>query len=306
MDKCDNLLQNWEFNKAKVLVAGDTPNKSVHIPFCRNSYHEVIYCNPYNDEDINETVTLTDLNSLGVIKNINTLNDWLREKDSITRGIYAKTIGTIGNSIIRDDLIAMKDRIIRDESSRVHTIPSATVGGKRVTLRDHLQLGDTEAALVYIKTIINDYYNDNDIVWSKDIDRLISAATGALRDTFSLISSPVDRAYEVKPVYTEELSYEQTADGVNAWKRMFDELTGKAPPTVMSIIFSEGEPILTDVDKSIVTDITSCPLNFLNYPELITRLSERICSFVSVESIADSYRRGSPMTHCPTTGKLLY
>ena len=199
----------------------------------------------------------------------------------------------------------MKDRIILDEASQVD---SAT-GCKRVTLRDHLQRGNIDQALVYIKTIIDDYYNDNYIVWSKDIDRLISAATGALRDTFSLISSsPIDPAYDVKPVFTEELSVDQTADGVNAWKRILDELTGKdkASPTVMSINFSDGEPILNDVDKSIITDITTCPPNFLNYPELITRLSERICSFVSVASIAKSYRRGRPMTHCPSTGKLLY
>ena len=214
-------------------------------------------------------------------------------------------IGTIGNSIIRDDLLAMKDRIILDESGRVDT----ATGGKRETLRDHLQRGNIDQALVYIKTIIDDYYTDNDIIWCKDIDRLISAATGALRNTFSLISSsPVDRAYDVKPVFTEELSYEQTADGVNAWKRMLDELTGKhkAPPTVMSINFAEGDPILANVDKSVITDITTCPLNFLNYPELITRLSERICSFVSVASIVKSYRRGRPMTHCPSTGKFVY
>jgi hypothetical protein len=52
---------------------------------------------------------------------------------------------------------------------------------------------------------------------------------------------------------------------------------------VPQILVDECEPILVGVEKSIVDDITSCPLRILNYPQIKAKLKSRLSNFMGVK-----------------------
>ena len=293
VDRCDGLLAEWTFDKVEVLVIGHGANKSVHVPFCRNSPHETVYTIDASHEDISELITMEELNSIATIQAISTLADWQDKQALIAKGIYAKTVGTVGDAKIRDDLIAMKSRIIRDEASKVTTLTSTEI-------RDFLVVGDTTSALAVSKRLITSYYAGSSLSWAGEIDRLISAATGALRSAFGVVSNAVDRAAVMSAAPTEDVPLEE-ADGGSSWAQTMSECIILLTPGVMAINFADGSPILQAVEKNILSDITTCPLNFLNYPDLVSQLAARFCSVVSVDAIAMSAQAGSPMTECPLT-----
>jgi hypothetical protein len=66
-------------------------------------------------------------------------------------------------------------------------------------------------------------------------------------------------------------------------------------------LIKAGNPILSGVDKNIANDIYDCPLNLLNYPELVTLLKDRIDHAISLRALKDSYDSGNPIISSPMT-----
>jgi hypothetical protein len=130
---------------------------------------------------------------------------------------------------------------------------------------------------------------------------------GALSSTFDLsgISSAIRgdrarRALVATPVPTDETPI-TTDKTIPIAIEPFECPITVDNETDVVLLIKAGNPILSGVDKNIANDIYDCPLNLLNYPELVTLLKERIDHAISLRALKDSYDSGNPIISSPMT-----
>lgn len=59
---------------------------------------------------------------------------------------------------------------------------------------------------------------------------------------------------------------------------------------VPQILVDECQPILVGLEKAVVSDITSCPLRILNYPDVKAKLKSRLSNFIGVKYADKFYK----------------
>jgi len=247
-------------------------------------------------------VTATDLEVPRKIAEIATIADFDAAFPSLERAVIAATMGSTGDPSLRDSLLAMKARIqradahVKSQSDAVTTLNAA--------------LDDEDQAIAAARQVTTEYYcpagseEDPDApTWSARIARLVSMTEGALRGSFDLsgISAAIRgdrarRAQTAAPVSVAAVT-ESTQIASFVCPITFDTETD------VVLLVADGPPLLADVDKNITKAVCDCPLNLLNYPELVTALKDRLDHPVSLHAFKAAHDVGpfaeSPMTRRP-------
>jgi len=286
---------------AHLINTGGEVNMSVTCPFTRNSPHTVYLYDQTKEKRLATSVTAEDLAIVGRLREINTVADYEAAAASLEKAVIAATMGTTGDPALRDALLAMKARIMRAEARAKGD--SDTVRALTAALSEK----NMGRAVSLAHTLTREYYGtdteDPDAkTWSARISRLISMTEGALRGTFDLsgISAAIrgDRARraplaQAAPAEAAPLSAADTA--------AFECPITCDVETDVALLVADGEPLLTDVDKDIANNLYDCPLNLLNYPELVTALKERLDHPVSLRALKEAYDTGHPFEMSPMT-----
>lgn len=322
VEACDRILPtDWHFASVRVLLVhtGGAVNLSVSCPFTRNSPHTV---HQITEGDGLNLATATQLMAvspemlelLGRLDSINNLRDW---SDALAAGlepvIIARTMGRTGDPTLRDKLLALKARIQR--TAAVSKGASTTV----TALRGALEANQEHAALELAAALTEEYYSDDDLSWSGQLNRLVSMCEGALRGTFDLSningaiqSDRARRALTVvaTPTTSAELSEPVSVSGDSeegTGATFVCPITLDAESDVVLMIAADTHPILGDgLDKDAVTAMANCPLYIFRHPEVLERLKARVDHPLSLRALKEAEGTGglaeSPLTRRPLLG----
>lgn len=200
--------------------------------------------------------------------------------------IIAINMGREGNPELKNQLVAMKTRLVKELSKKL---------GKKMNyserVREQLQQGNVEAALEMVTNMAEKYFAESGTgELETKINYLISLC-GDMRGQYSVgeiksnkmktataaVEGKIDQSVEV-----EDLSKNPIECPI-----ILDE-------DVPQILVDECEPFLLGVEKAIVDDINACPLRILNYPDLKAKFKGRLSTFTGVK-YSDKLRK-NPFT----------
>lgn len=319
VDACDSILpSDWHFASVRVLLVntGGTINLSVSCPFTRNSPHTVHQLTNGTGLNLSEATQLTTvspdmLELLNRLDSIHCLSDW---SEALAAGleqvIIARTMGKTGDPTLRDKLLALKARIQR--TAALSKGASETV----VALRGALEANNERVALDLAATLTEEYYGDDDLSWSGQLNRLVSMCEGALRGTFDLsnVAGAIqsDRARRAAtaapaPTTSAELSEPMVMGDFTSASTFVCPITLDTESDVVLMIAADTHPILGDgLDKDAVTAMANCPLNIFRHPEVLERLKARVDHPLSLRALKEAEGTGglaeSPLTRRPLLG----
>jgi hypothetical protein len=314
VDRCANYVStDWRFESVTAHLIGHrhSVNMSVTCPFTRNSPHTIYtyYSDSAYERQQATLVTQSDLDSLQLIKKIKTIEEFIAAADAIERTVIARTMGTMGDPSLRDEILAMKKRAIAAEARVLGASDAVT------SLEAALGTGDTRAALVAARTITAEYYDAIDAVnvdggsWSARLNRLVSMCEGALRSTFDLSnlgaaikSDRVRRAAlaTAAPTAAAPLTESSTADASVA-PTFTCPITWDDERDIVLLTVSEGSSVLAGLDKDVVNNLIDCPLNALNYPDVVERIKGKLDHPVSLRAYRASALSDNPIEVSPFT-----
>lgn len=311
VDAAGRLLGNdWAFASVTVHLChtGGTVNMSVSCPFTRASPHTVHLYEPANGYTAKTvtSVTAADLETLTLVGSLRTIPEFMAAAPALERVLIARTMGTNGDPTLRDSLLAMKRRLIAADAATKGSSPLVT------QLTDALAAGDHAAALQAADGLTVEYYDDTDDVdagtWSARFNRLLSMAEGALRGTFDLsnLSGAIrgDRARRAAaaPVAVATAVPETGGDTGGGAAPFVCPITLEAGGDTVLLIADVAEPLLGGgLDKDIVNDLVSCPLNLFKYPDLVRTLLDRLDHPISLAALKEAEDAGAPIATSPLT-----
>ena len=194
-------------------------------------------------------------------------------------------MGKDGNIPLKNQLLVMRKRLVQELSKKKQD------KDLNITIRTHLTEGKLEEALALAKNLTENYLKDN---ISSELEKKIShliGLCGDLRGKYDLNqikSNKMDHA-----VRAEEGELNQQAELAELSQNPI-ECPIILDQDVPQILIDECEPLLVGLEKSIVDDITSCPLRLLNYPEVKAKLKSRLSNFIGVK-FADKFMK-NPFT----------
>ena len=305
IDRCAAVLgPAWRFVHVDVhlINTGGKVNMSVSCAFTRVSPHSVYCYNRQNDYKPVQQVAVseTDVDTLRQIDKIVTVVDYEAHAAAIERAVVAQTMGTTGAPSLRDAILAMKKRIVAKQALVLGKSESATA------LAAALNAGNVDSALVLASQMHNEYYNEEP-GWSASISRLVSMCEGALRGTFDLsaignaiASDRVRRAGTVAPV-----AMPAVIEQVDVATTSFVCPITLDDAADVILLVADGAPILEGLDKAVVTDILSCPLNLFHHADVVARLAKRLDHCVSLAAYGDAMSARAPMRTSPMTRRPL-
>lgn len=275
VQQTDKLLAEYQLDNVKCYIIGNnTINMSVTCPFTRNNNSQV-----YSQKNINSELLLTSYNKLDPLL-FNTLDrislDTFNEKyDLLEDAIISRNMGKSGDLQMKEKLLSLKKHLSQElaNSNNSHDFGDL--------IRTELTNQNFKAALVIAKNMTNKYF-ESDI--GSEIDKKINylvSLCGDLRGKYSINSIKSNRINFASNVKVEE----STTVEIDV-----TDLVSKPVecPIIMDtdvpqIMINKCEPILANLDKSIVDDITTCPLRILNYPEVVEKLRLVVAQWTGIK-----------------------
>lgn len=334
VDICSSALAGWKFESVHVILIHahsrySAPNMSVSCAFTRNSPHMVDFISAMGDTRRVASVSNESLSLLDRLDDIHTVKDWLAIKNELTPVIIARTMGTTGDPTLRDTLLRMKSRIQRMDAESSAESHSLTINTLTISLaKSSDNPVELRNAISAAQTLRNDYYTamdgyaEDDTSWSSSINRLVSMCDGALYGTFDL--SGVNAAIHSDRARRAPMATVVKAEDTDAGEPIIDSSSaGGAGGFVCPITYDETNdivllvtqnptPLLAGLDKSIVTDLTKCPLFLFRYADVESTFLSQIDHPISLEGLKGIYGTSSsddgsilsPLTRKPILGAL--
>lgn len=288
VSRTDKLLDNYKLEKSICYIIANTvyskPNMSVTCPFTRNCSSKV-YKKYYNEEMTEEiSFTQDDFKILDELDTIS-LDNFLEKYNLLENLIIAKNMGKESNVPLKNQIVIMKNRLVKELSSKMASTSDYS------KIRDYLKANDLTTALNIIKTMTDEYFGESLTgELEKKISHLINLC-GDLRGKYNInqiksnrltYAPVVEKATDILQVEVNNLTSHPIECPV-----IYDE-------DIPQIMIKKGEPILMDVDKNIVEDITNCPLRILNYREIKEKFKSRIGQYIGVKYT--KYLESNPFT----------
>lgn len=279
IDKVENVLNknaNWKFNNVEChlieMTRSGNINMSISCPFTRESTSDVrVYKNEIQVE--NNVVSIDDIRVFNDIDTINTLEQFQANSTILERCIVAKTMGLTSVTSLRDSLLAMKKRIIKNISNTNTKSNSVTY------LINALNNCNIDNAIIAGKAINNEYYSGHEDDWAKQISKFVSMCEGGMRDVFDANIDRI-RRQNVQDVVKSESApiIEENYGGDFKCPILYENESS------VILLVKSGVPILQDLEKFIVNDLIDCPLNIFKYPEVLDKFKNRLDHPISLES----------------------
>lgn len=295
VQECDKILAEYKFSKTVCYIISTSGyggcNMSVTCPFTRNCENEV-YEKPI-DQPFKKLVQYTpeDYKILDTLDDI-TLENFEASFDKIQGLIIALNMGKDGNIPLKNQLVVMKNRLVKELSKQK--------GNKDINdeIRTHLEKDNLEAAIQIARNMTKAYFSDSMTTdLEKKVSHLINLC-GDLRgkyDINQIKSNKMAIAKDAKEGTLEQVEVSDLSKNPIECPIIMDE-------DVPQILIDQGQPVFLGVQKSIVDDISACPLRILNYPEVKAKLKARLSNFMGVK-YADKFLK-NPFTQNKLLGAI--
>eukprot|EP00475_Leptophrys_vorax_P032537 TRINITY_DN5031_c0_g1_i1.p1 TRINITY_DN5031_c0_g1~~TRINITY_DN5031_c0_g1_i1.p1 ORF type:complete len:841 (-),score=220.30 TRINITY_DN5031_c0_g1_i1:2410-4932(-) len=301
----DQILQDWTFERVDchLIQSSGEPNLSCSCPFTRNSPHMVYSHNQLRGESWKKCTGVSDdeLKILEQFDSISTVDKFIEVSNVLERIVIAKTMGTNGNVELRNKLLEMKQRIVKN---------TAKEEGKSKNWSRRLAnaLSDeknTEEALYVAQEMVTSYFSQ-DVEWSKKLSAMISMTEGAIRDAFgqSAISNRLDRANQIEISEAKDAPSQVEEPGDAIKQAQFVCPISYDEEHDVVLLIADGKPILPELEKFELDDLLNCPLNAFKYPHVIDALLQRLDHPIGLSTFKDSKGglKTSPFTRKPIVG----
>lgn len=273
VDRVDAFCETWKPSRVicHLIHTSTEPNMSISCPFTRTCPFEV-YLHRSNSGTVTQQlmsrVTEADLEAFALLDSIKSVSDFEAVYPALEKVVTARTMGKTGDGGLRDQLLALRKRLIAAAAT------AAGAAGPAVDLAESLAVHDWTAASAAMHRLIDDYYGMDDSVdpstWSGKVSRLVAMCEGALRSAFgpAALSTQLQRAATTttKPMPTLTDDQVDAPDGVFVCPVSHEEERDVAIMCNMP-----AQPFLADQEKAVVDDLINCPLNLLRYPVLVER-----------------------------------
>ncbi len=274
---CDRTLESFPVENVQCYIIGNSSaNLSVTCPFTRNNSSHV-YWKTRNEANLTEQVYEKPdpelINTLDTI-NLDTFNARYSQLESL---IIARNMGRSGDSVLKEKLIKLKKHLANELAESANT--NKNYGQ---AMRTELESGNFGSALLIAKQMNQDYFgSDIGMEIEKKLGYLVNLC-GDLRGMYSIGSIRSNRMASADNVKKETST--EVAIEVN-------DLISKPVecPIIMDsdvpqiMVVDIGEPVLANLEKHIVDDITACPLRILNYPDVVAKLKPAISQWTGIQ-----------------------
>jgi len=296
VDKVETLLCNYMIDNVRCyIVSHSKPNLSVTCPFTRNNTSTI-----YSKEGSSEYVVQhMDKNTYKLLEDLKTitLEQFNNMYDTIEQLLVRKNMGCHSDNKMREIIIAMKKRLVHEMSLLFKS------NNENDELRKHLENKNNNEAFKYIKNITDKYFESTDgMTLDKKCNYLISLCED-MRGLYTIdaIRSRKMIRSDFAKVVNEPVIPENPQD--------FTSKPSECPimldNDVMQILINDiGEPILANIDKKIVDDITSCPLRILNYPLVVDKLRKAIGQYNGISTSQHNNVKLNPFTRQTLIGTI--
>ena len=285
----DKILENYQLDDVKCYIIGqNSVNMSVTCPFTRNNNSEVFSKSIYTSLK-SVRYTKPDPKLLDTLETIN-LSTFNEKYNTLEDIIIAKNMGREGDPVMKEKLLKLKKNL----SFELANSKSEDFGN---LIRNELKNQNFDSAIIIAKSMTDKYF-ESDI--GSEIDKKINylvSLCGDLRNNYSINDIKSNRINFVDNVKVEK----STAVNIETC-----DLVSKPVecPIIMDkdvpqIMINDCEPILKNLDKNIVDDITTCPLRILNYPEVVKKLQSAVAQWTGIK--INEHLDKNPFTN----GKLL-
>lgn len=308
---CCELLMNWKFNKVYVnlIYTCGIINESVSCALTRNSPHEIkIYKNlDSNIPTHSISVNNEDFNFVFNIDSINSIEEFLMQKETIKNVLFSVNTGTQGNKVLHSKLVELKNKLIKSESKSFIKNTNNPVSRLIQTFKNN------EPSLIELDNVWKMYYkledddNDNNNDWKKLIDKFISWCSGSLINSFDRNKISNREASAIKePVIPSE--------NVQILEERLDDLKLTCPITLSDssnmilLMKKNGSSVFDDLPTNIRDSLINCPLNALRNKDILNYIKSLMDCVISIEAYKDLVDYGisdkSPLTRDQIFGGL--
>jgi hypothetical protein len=298
----------WKFNKVYVnlISTGGIINESVSCALTRNSPHEIkIYKNLHSDIPTDSiSVNNEDFNFVFNIDSINSIEEFLTQKETIKNVLFSVNIGTEGNKILHTKLVELKKKLIKSESkSFIRNVDNPVSRLIESFNRQNLSPIELDNVWKMYYKIEDDDTND----WKKLIDKFISWCSGDLIYSFDRNKISNREASAVKePVIPSE--------SVAILEEKFDDLKLTCPITLSDtssmilLMKKNGSSVFDNLPTNIRDSLINCPLNALRNKGILNYIRSLMDCAISIEAYKDLVEYGmsdkSPLTRNQIFGGL--
>ena len=290
--KCSEMLKEWKFKKVFVYLigTGSLMEESISCAFVRNSPHVIEIYNP-NGSVKQDVVEITPesfalLDKIDVISSEEELEASIPVLDNL---LMSMNMGSSGNREIKEKLVKLKNRIIRNKSNN-------TTGVSEIS--DLISNPNLEN----LRRVWNLYYFGSSSVKTieKTLDKYISWCSGALSSTFNRTN--INREVKVKVIPPEAPQIVELVSPLTN-NAMFDcPITLDGSSNVIILFKKRNESLFKFVgeDKNLKDNLTNCPMNALCNPEVLEYMKGFMDNAISIEAYKELIQYGisdkSPLT----------
>jgi hypothetical protein len=298
IDQCDSFIceHKLKFRFVSAFIIGDEGNLSVVCPFTRRCSHVVHAISSSGTEISSHEVARVsddDLLLVAKIDEIATLEQFDASFDGLRRSLTARTLGTVGDRRLRNEVVDMQNRLARAMGRGVEHIGPQ--------LREALESSRLDEALEYGSQLVQEHVVPAG--FSAKMHELIRMCEGALRLTFDAGAIQSARAERARAaVEVDALDVEPVASAAASFVCPISYEDETDPAILVAEL---AQPLLFRVGPKTVTQILDCPLNALLKKHFLADLAGALDHPLSLASLRSAAASHSPITTSPITRRRL-
>jgi hypothetical protein len=298
IDQCDSFVNDHDlrFDFVTGFMIGEEGNLSVLCPFTRGCSH-IVHAISLNGSTISRNeiawVNDDDLALLSKIGEMTKVEEFERSFESLRRSLIARTLGTIGDRRLRNEMIDLQNRLARNLGGGIENVG--------VPFRKALESKRLMEALEYGSQLVQTHVVPAGL--SSKLHELIRMCEGSLRLTFdagSIQSARAERARSaIESDALDAIPIDSTA-GSFVCPISYDDETDPA-----ILVAQPTQPFLFRVGPKTVTQMLDCPLNALLKRHFLDDFASILDHALSLNSMRQAAGSGSPITTSPITRRKL-
>ena len=286
VQRCSEKLIKWKFKKVFIYLIGTGCHieESISCAFVRNSPHVIEIYNP-NGTLKQDVVEITDksFSILDKIESIKNENEFIAIIPHLDNLLASINMGTSGNYQIKDNLVKLKNRIIKNKSNNIEDVPEISDLVSNLTLEN-------------LTRVWNLYYYGSSSPWEKTIDKYISWCSGSLLNNFDRNNINREVKALISPPEPPQIIELVTTSIVSECPILLDNSCN------MMILIRKKDSLFEHLcnNKEVKELLTNCPLNASNNPDVLSYIKGIMDNVISIEAYKELIEHGisekSPLT----------
>jgi hypothetical protein len=299
VETCSEILLSWKFNLVSIylIYTGGTINESVSCALTRSSPHNIyIYKHGLLTQPAIK-VTDNDYKFVYNIENINTIEEFLKQKEILKNVLVSINMGTNGNKVLHTKLVALKNKLTKYESK----IFLKNIDNPVSRLIESFK--KSEPSLSELDNVWKMYYKlediDEDNDWKKLIDKFISWCSGSLLTSFDRNKiSNREKSSIIEPVIPSE-SVEIVEEKIEDLK-LTCPITLSDSSNMILLMKKTDTSVFDDLPTYLRDSLINCPLNALRNNDILNYIKSLFDCVISIEAYKELVDYGisdkSPLT----------